>query len=868
MERVNVTFKGMTNTPDDGFNSAGEMALLMNADIKNGEIVPMYGESSIHKGEGKKVLKAVWFKGRVLELYYSSSYGRNVIIDPTDDGGDPLPTNNRAISFENFEVIGNVIVGYGVEAYVKGIYYWVYKDNSYYFLGELPTLKELYISLTEKVSKISSGDALWTGEGRGEGSESLYNMYYQKGTLDKCLSALYQEGCYIDQAQFRLAIKLFDGSYIWASPVYFASFVESERLGISCGYDNFFWKKASSSYENNLVQYYALIAGFKPSFSFPNKYDFTDWADIIDSVCLFSSGSIMMHKAEHVINRNGLDYDTYTPKTSEEVRADMVDGVMFYKVAEYDLEGNLVRKVENTSPSNLAVQDVLVGVENKRLYAKKTYVYNSRLHVSDYEKIFVGLTPAVSCFVNQGSTDESCNIYAKISISTKDGDKSVVAKKTGVTLTSYREFITPLLVVPNENAYELDLYLEYGGGVYHKKFPLKRHKTYNYSYYLYPNYANGSGDEFIPGIPLSEFMSTSYPNLTESDSAYEENVMCVSNIDSPFYFPSAQTYSFDSEIKAMMSNAEAVSTGQFGQYPLFVFTSSGIWAMQADSTGRFAYVSQAIFSRDVCIGGVTPTRYGVAFVTESGVKMISGNQVIDLSQMIDGGSAEMLNDSTTTELLNNVFNIVKGQVYQNQSLPTIEPIKKYIDKTTGLGYFLREDKLVVFRPEKAYSYIYNFETKTWNIFFQSYYFKAEGAGKYGELVLFRTINNDTESVKIWFAGGEEIEPFLAVTRPFTLETFDFKRIRQAALRCTFKGTLNFYLLGSNDGAKFYVITGKEYPANGSTENTDVTRRDLITAMSRSKQYKYFAIAIAGNMEGRISMAELLVEPGFAVNKLR
>jgi hypothetical protein len=39
-------------------------------------------------------------------------------------------------------------------------------------------------------------------------------------------------------------------------------------------------------------------------------------------------------------------------------------------------------------------------------------------------------------------------------------------------------------------------------------------------------------------------------------------------------------------------------------------------------------------------------------------------------------------------------------------------------------------------------------------------------------------------------------------------------------------------------------------------------------MSRSKQYKYFAIVIAGQMSGRVSMAELLVDAGFAVNKLR
>jgi hypothetical protein len=109
---------------------------------------------------------------------------------------------------------------------------------------------------------------------------------------------------------------------------------------------------------------------------------------------------------------------------------------------------------------------------------------------------------------------------------------------------------------------------------------------------------------------------------------------------------------------------------------------------------------------------------------------------------------------------------------------------------------------------------------------------------------------------------------VAITRPMKAGTLTFKRLRQAALRTTFKGSLNFYVLGSNDGATFSVITGKEYSSKDGDEPTDVTRRDLITAMSRSRQYKYFAIAIAGNMEGRISMAELLVDEGLAINKLR
>lgn len=118
-----------------------------------------------------------------------------------------------------------------------------------------------------------------------------------------------------------------------------------------------------------------------------------------------------------------------------------------------------------------------------------------------------------------------------------------------------------------------------------------------------------------------------------------------------------------------------------------------------------------------------------------------------------------------------------------------------------------------------------------------------------------------------FKDGAALNKVVAITRPFTLGSIDFKRIRQAGLRTTFNGRLNFYVLGSIDGAVFKCITGKEVDADVANPNGG-TYRDLITAMSRSKQYKYFAIAIAGQMSGRVSMAELLVDAGFANNKIR
>jgi hypothetical protein len=188
------------------------------------------------------------------------------------------------------------------------------------------------------------------------------------------------------------------------------------------------------------------------------------------------------------------------------------------------------------------------------------------------------------------------------------------------------------------------------------------------------------------------------------------------------------------------------------------------------------------------------------------------------------------------------------------------PIREYI-KGAVIAYNYHYNEIIVSNNKKGYSYVYSLTNKVWSVIDVVFDLTTN---KYPELVVF-----DKGDGKMYtFEDGAAKNKVVAITRPFTLGSFDFKRLRQAGLRTTFEGSLNFYLLGSNDGAEFKCITGKEV-AEVKDENGEVkTRRDLITAMSRSKQYKYFAIAIAGQMSGRISMAELLVDAGFANNKIR
>ena len=331
-----------------------------------------------------------------------------------------------------------------------------------------------------------------------------------------------------------------------------------------------------------------------------------------------------------------------------------------------------------------------------------------------------------------------------------------------------------------------------------------------------------------------------------------KNVLKVSAVDNPFYFPTAQTYKFEGEIKGLASNAEAISPGQFGTFPLFVFTMEGIWAMSVDTSGQGAYTTQSLSSREVCSGAICPVSGGVVFSTDKGVMAISGGQVTDLSAVLDGFEVDFF--KYNAEMWNAIFaKAGKGAVVN----PV--PIREYI-KSAVIAYNYHYNEIIVSNKAKGYSYVYSLTNKVWSVIDTVFDLTTN---KYPELVVF-----DKQGKMITFADGDsEAVPVVAITRPFTLGSIDFKRIRQAGLRTTFNGQLNFYVLGSIDGAVFKCITGKEVDADVANPDGE-TYRDLITAMSRSKQYKYFAIAVVGDIEGRISMAELLVDAGFANNKIR
>lgn len=918
MEKMNISFGGMTNIPDDSFSGDGDMAVVLNMRHKGGELVQCQPPTAY---PAPKVKQAMFHakSGKWLELREDNSLWLR-------DGTEAIQAD-----VESFAVMGNIVIMYREK---MPPLYLIWRGTGYVNLGQMPELPELKMTKKEESFAFTTQEKYCASIMLALEDDGLENYagYVKKGFIDSCLSEVYSRGGFVDNVLFRVCYRLFDGSCI-ASDIY-SAYNDVMAFGFA---------PEKGTIDANRLNYKAEVKYFTVDLSLQNLPGIEEWKDIITGIEVYTSGSIMNHKPVAVsystdkykgVEDAYVKYDIYEMRTLEEIKNEIMNAG-FYRYMSFDLKGGLIAThLDKTSPSDVAVQPLLKDIVSMHSGNGYAGVYNSRLHTNGDKMLYSGYR-----YRNRlGTINDWITVVTDI-------EQYRVKRKEEQDNTLD---ITPILMYPDSRAERMAIAYYKSDKWYKKVFELKPHPyedaaifinqgtknrerkfsksllefnipagtsvnvtdfyfpeieedTYVFNYdsnakiwrfrkewnqvgsgKAYPLMRKGALSDFgitqtgtisvdcsfkvkviyssnegyaLTGVTFEEtgqgeFLEISNAEENKLESA--NDVLKVSAVDNPFYFPSAQTYRFDAEIVGMASNAEAISTGQFGQYPLFVFTKSGIWAMGVDASGQGAYTTMSPFSREVSSGDICPVSGGIVFATKRGLMAISGGQVTELSAMVDGRRFDFF--GYETELWSAIF----GKAGVGLIAP--DEIRRYIEGAK-LGYNYLHNEVIVSNSKYGYSYVFSLSTQLWSVIDSVF---DVTTNSYPELVVYDNGNGR----RLEFTDGDGVVPVVAVTRPIKMGTLDFKRLRQAALRCTFTGELNFYILGSNDGARFVPVTGKEYPSVGGNEPTTLPRRDLLTAMSRSKQYRYIVLAVAGKMRGRVSMAELLVDGSFTGDKLR
>jgi hypothetical protein len=234
-----------------------------------------------------------------------------------------------------------------------------------------------------------------------------------------------------------------------------------------------------------------------------------------------------------------------------------------------------------------------------------------------------------------------------------------------------------------------------------------------------------------------------------------DNKLLVSSASNPFVYPETKRITFQSKVLGVAVSTTALSQGQFGQFPLYVFTEDGIWAMETAADGSF--VTSKPLSRDVCVNpdSITSIDNAVVFVTDKGVMLLQGSQVVNISPNMNGRhytieeTAKVILEKTIEDTIAKISktpvdqmaqviqNEVSQSISQQETRASIERTAQSIiaeeeffkdllpilSDSTHFMAFVREatiaydypgQRLVFIKKDEKYQYVYKLDTQTWH----------------------------------------------------------------------------------------------------------------------------------------------------------
>lgn len=273
-----------------------------------------------------------------------------------------------------------------------------------------------------------------------------------------------------------------------------------------------------------------------------------------------------------------------------------------------------------------------------------------------------------------------------------------------------------------------------------------------------------------------------------------ENKLVVSQHDNPFYFPIKNRYTFQSRVLGVAIATTALSQGQFGQFPLYVFTEDGVWAMETAADGSF--VTSKPLSRDVCTNpdSITSIDNAVVFVTDKGVMLLQGSQVVNISPYMNGRHYAITEDAKK-----------RIECTEHAGLiPTLEddtPFMQYVKDAT-IAYDYPGKRLVFIKKDEDYQYVYKLDTQTWHKAAYGIDLLApinsypeclvQGVGELSRKLAWVT---DTTHMQLTFEEAVELVRFVFY---HTIPQEDYEKLEESDLQGFVSGTQGFDVTNWND----------------------------------------------------------------------
>lgn len=461
--------------------------------------------------------------------------------------------------------------------------------------------------------------------------------------------------------------------------------------------------------------------------------------------------------------------------TDEDMRKKMTDCSSFYLLKSISLN-ELINASEQSEAVTIKVKDdylqSLVNREvmtddyltHEKIAAERSYVYNSRLNLAGVTRQLYDGYPIRQAFcrydgrvpVNYSGAvitfgDLPISSVAKptaFTISVEEGGREIKLYKEGICniYNSIYNRVPTLLFCPYTSANNAIWWSTTDGNLKPlMALEMNMHDFLNLSYAsLYFDPFNLPSTSDLPQDPGNEDKK-----VKASSSIY------TSAVNNPFYFPSIGVNDVGiGEVVGMAAAVAAMSQGQFGEFPLYAFTSNGIWALSVGKDG--SYQTATPVTRDVCSNpdAIISLDRSVIFPTKRGIMMISGSQSTCITEVLHDNPASLLSHDV-------VKKISRAEGVESSEIPDLGFLS-YLDNA-GMVYDYTRQRVIVFNQDKMYAYVLSLTSKMWSTIRSEYKYSVNS---YPDGLAITQEGIEAQLVNVCEDG--EAQGGVIVTRPMKL----------------------------------------------------------------------------------------------------
>lgn len=854
MEVRNINFTGLGRAMSDMDCADGELSVSHNLILDNGAMRPIWtpedsmtllsGEELVYIHRTSNYQHFITARDGSLYFFTDESSTRKAITT--------FPGRTEDLGLTS---IGNTLV----MTSIRGLEYILYKDGGYKPLGQKPPELDIRWRLGGDRGINMDGSTLTKITATGNTSETRFDSEVRQSVSDQVASVVNrvlakdaEENKFTSTFFVRWAYRMYNGVYMASPPVLMpinmnplALLIKNES-GVSMVVP-----------DGALTEFYLEVNRFRCDLEYyiPNYItkmtELMEWEDVVDGIEIYVTPGIPRYDqngtAEGIVLNTGQKWGlSYTrvdnlyaktwlaygavymlegmTKDDKTFAEDIQNAGVFYKLKSYKIDGLVpdgIVSLEEGALKNITTSTALSSEtdeyrQHEYLYADGAMVYNGRLNLFGVKgQKYNFPAGAFTVFTNgvyNGTGDDYSKVY-RYSIRFVIGTDGETLNVTNVT--DVYEFYEPpmYLFYPDNNA---------------TKAIIERYDSetgiYEQAVVGLTNHPILQGCYWFGGTTELSFSETT-DVLTEDGEtriADYQGKVYTSEVNNPFYFPLGGINTIGTgDVTGISSVTKALSQGQFGQFPLYVFSTDGIWAMEVGNDGLYSSVKPV--SRDVCVNGksITQTDNAVMFVTEKGVMMLDGSNVVCISDMMNGRSF----DVSEVDKLNTVM--------ENAGVPSaLQGVQDFMDyaRVARMAYDYANSRIVLYKEGDSFCYVYSMVSTTWATLGLSI---DNAVTDYPNVYVQSGAGVKNLSTRIDYDGASKVNTLL-VSRPVKLGDDGFKTVDELVVRGAMdRGEGAVLLWGSHDGQRYVLIKAVEgnriYRTSGSG-------------------YRYFRIGVAGSMK--------------------